>query len=398
MKSRIYSQDYSYKRDNYLTSSIAKSSNYKVDMFSFKDSTPSNNLDLTRYSKLVGTAEEKKPTFLTFSETREANDRVAPKYSQSSNKPVLVKNNSRKLLLLDLDETLVHSSLKPFYPSSDIQCRVSVNHKIHTVYVLVRPGVDDFLRRMSRIYDLGIFTAGTQIYATAVIDKIDKFGLIKTKYYRHHCCESPAGFVKNLTMLGKDLKDVILLDNNPVSYTKQKENGIHIKSWYGNKADKELINYCDLLEKVSTFEDCREGISKIFGKPVFYEPVANKVNHFDFTKKIFSPKLEKNLNSSFDVGRSKLDLSAEYKASSPERTTLDSQASRKNNYFEMKYGEKKENKSFLSNDLRKPEKINMRYEEKESLYGLRSGFINRQSGEFRATGVILHLLSIETNK
>lgn len=56
------------------------------------------------------------------------------------------KSNSRgkKTLLLDLDETLVHSSFKP-PPKSDIVIPVEIEGNICNVYVLVRPGTDFFL-------------------------------------------------------------------------------------------------------------------------------------------------------------------------------------------------------------------------------------------------------------
>jgi RNA polymerase II subunit A small phosphatase-like protein len=50
-------------------------------------------------------------------------------------------------LILDLDETLVHSSFKP--PSdSSIVLPVEIDGKKFKVYVLVRPGAAEFLKKM----------------------------------------------------------------------------------------------------------------------------------------------------------------------------------------------------------------------------------------------------------
>ena len=47
----------------------------------------------------------------------------------------------RKTLVLDLDETLVHSSFKPV-ENADIQLQVEIDGQTCTIYVLVRPFVD----------------------------------------------------------------------------------------------------------------------------------------------------------------------------------------------------------------------------------------------------------------
>ena len=52
-------------------------------------------------------------------------------------------------LVLDLDETLVHSSFKPV-PNPDYVIPVEIDGKITDVYVLKRPWVDHFLVRRAR--------------------------------------------------------------------------------------------------------------------------------------------------------------------------------------------------------------------------------------------------------
>jgi RNA polymerase II subunit A small phosphatase-like protein len=66
---------------------------------------------------------------------------------------------NKKTLVLDLDETLVHSGFKPFETKSDIILKIDFENKMHDIHVLVRPGVDEFLEKMSRHYELVIFTA-----------------------------------------------------------------------------------------------------------------------------------------------------------------------------------------------------------------------------------------------
>ena len=53
--------------------------------------------------------------------------------------PIGEEHRGKKTLILDLDETLVHSSFKPV-PNPDIILPVEIEGKVCEVYVLVRPG------------------------------------------------------------------------------------------------------------------------------------------------------------------------------------------------------------------------------------------------------------------
>ena len=65
-------------------------------------------------------------------------------------------NKHKKTLILDLDETLVHSALKPFCSKSDFVLNIPFEKKTQTIYVLVRPFVDEFLTQMSKLYEIVI--------------------------------------------------------------------------------------------------------------------------------------------------------------------------------------------------------------------------------------------------
>ena len=72
--------------------------------------------------------------------------------------PVAPKHAGRKCLVLDLDETLVHSSFKAIQ-QADYVVPVEIEYHWHNVYVIKRPGVDAFLKRMGEIYEVVVFTA-----------------------------------------------------------------------------------------------------------------------------------------------------------------------------------------------------------------------------------------------
>lgn len=57
--------------------------------------------------------------------------------------PLAPEKQGKKTLILDLDETLVHSSFKP-PENPDIVLPVEIDGSINHVYVLVRPGTLEF--------------------------------------------------------------------------------------------------------------------------------------------------------------------------------------------------------------------------------------------------------------
>ena len=133
--------------------------------------------------------------------------------------PYLPNSKEKDLsLVLDLDETLVHYSIQGV-----------------TGQLLVRPYCQDFLKEMSQLYELIIFTAGLQEviiiqYADWAIDLIDPLKLIKFRLYRQHTLQVGPVYIKDLSKLGRDLKKIIIVDNMPGNFQLQQENGIFIKS------------------------------------------------------------------------------------------------------------------------------------------------------------------------
>ena len=59
-------------------------------------------------------------------------------------------------LVLDLDETLVHSSFKPV-PNADFVVPIEIDGQHHHVYVLKRPHVDRFLKAMAPLFEVRFF-------------------------------------------------------------------------------------------------------------------------------------------------------------------------------------------------------------------------------------------------
>ena len=175
------------------------------------------------------------------------------------------KFSKNKTLVLDLDETLIHSSLEknPNF-KYDFIFNISINNLSHTIYVLKRPYLDLFLETVNKIYDLIIFTASIPEYANPLLDRLDPLGKIKYRLFRQQCTKTTDGlFIKELNKINKDLKDIIIIDNNPISYKLNKSNGLPILTWHSIQTDNELFKIIPLLKYMSNVDDVRIIINKI---------------------------------------------------------------------------------------------------------------------------------------
>ena len=176
---------------------------------------------------------------------------------------LLPKSSSKKTLVLDLDETLVHSQFLPFSIQSDVILKIDIENQTHDIHVLIRPGVQTFLQRLSKLYEIVIFTASVSKYADPLLDILDKENYCSFRLFREHCTLMGMTYIKDLNKLGRDLKDVVIVDNSPLSYSFNKENGIPILTWFSDKNDKELDYLLPILEFLSGVNDVRNYIKDI---------------------------------------------------------------------------------------------------------------------------------------
>ncbi len=70
--------------------------------------------------------------------------------------------------------------------------------------------LSNFLEKMSRRFEFVIFTASISNYANNLLNAIDKMEYMPFRLFREHCTLINTAFVKDLTRLGRDLKDIII--------------------------------------------------------------------------------------------------------------------------------------------------------------------------------------------
>ncbi|KAG8507102.1 CTD nuclear envelope phosphatase 1, partial [Galemys pyrenaicus] len=141
----------------------------------------------------------------------------------------------KKILVLDLDETLIHS------------------HHDGVLRPTVRPGTPpDFILKVSQWYELVVFTASMEIYGSAVADKLDNSrSILKRRYYRQHCTLELGSYIKDLSVVHSDLSSIVILDNSPGAYRSHPDNAIPIKSWFSDPSDTALLNLLPMLDALS---------------------------------------------------------------------------------------------------------------------------------------------------
>eukprot|EP01147_Barroeca_monosierra_P003733 gene3733-6263_t len=172
------------------------------------------------------------------------------------------ENKDRKCLVLDLDETLVHSSFKPV-ENADFVFPIEIDGIEHHVYVLKRPHVDEFLNAVGQLYEVVLFTASLSKYADPVADRLDPKRNISHRLFREHCVMSQGIFIKDLSRLGRDVDQTIIVDNAPASYLYHPKNAVPIQTWLDDPQDTVLRDLIPFFHDLAQSDDIYPCLRKI---------------------------------------------------------------------------------------------------------------------------------------
>jgi len=152
--------------------------------------------------------------------------------------------DGRRALVLDLDETLVHTcGFCPNFLTDSTELGDGT-------YLLLRPGLRSFLEYATENFEIFIYTFAERGYAAPIIQIIAPRLDMGHLLFRDSCCLRDNRIYKDLAMLGRDMKDVILIEDNPMTARFFSKNTLLIPRWTGSPTDTALTTMVpEILER-----------------------------------------------------------------------------------------------------------------------------------------------------
>ena len=177
---------------------------------------------------------ENKEGSLLFSIRQLSNPKITNSYfiSNQPTKPLT--------LVLDLDETIMSF--------------IYINYEKKEGLTRIRPYLYNFLNLIKEYYEIIIFTASTKIYADSILDAIEiqRGKYFNYRLYREHCSIIDNDYIKDISLIGRDISKVIIVDNMQQNFRLQKNNGILISSFWGeDNNDKALLKLGKILVSIA---------------------------------------------------------------------------------------------------------------------------------------------------
>eukprot|EP00759_Apiculatamorpha_spiralis_P050919 PhF_6_TR4990/c0_g1_i1/m.7060/K17617/CTDNEP1, DULLARD, NEM1; CTD nuclear envelope phosphatase 1 len=175
----------------------------------------------------------------------------------------------QKVLVLDLDETLLHTT--PIPPQCTQQYTTVYVGTDNIFFVVPRPHLYFFLYTTTKQlgYNVYVFTAGVRPYAHAVMHalSIDTFIPKRNVLCREDCSlttsttsSSPSSAVyKDLLKIKAPLSSIIHIDNEAACFRTNPFNGIHVPSFHHTmtESDECLLNLLPTLAALRDVADVR---------------------------------------------------------------------------------------------------------------------------------------------
>lgn len=187
-----------------------------------------------------------------------------------------------KTLVLDMDHTVIHTikcvpepseeNRRP--PAFDFEVVFTDAGSAWRAYVNIRPGMVDFIEKVSRDYEVVVFTAGKPPYANAVLDELERRGrglrrLFPLRRYLTSCYinRRNGSAFKDLSILGRDPSTLVLIDDSPEHWVQQPSNVIPVSKWTRARLplDDQLAQMVPLLHELAGLPDVRPELQKRLG-------------------------------------------------------------------------------------------------------------------------------------
>jgi RNA polymerase II subunit A small phosphatase-like protein len=161
----------------------------------------------------------------------------------------------KKLLILDLDETLIHTTQEDLGRDPDFKTDWDMVYK--------RPYLDAFLTYCFKYFNVAIWTSAGELYTESIVKSLIAIHGIPDFVWSYERCTlffepitSKTIIIKDLDKLREkeyDLRHTIIVDDTPKKLLKHYKNLVYINEYIGQKEDNELerlVHYLDDLKGV----------------------------------------------------------------------------------------------------------------------------------------------------
>ncbi|MFN3160051.1 MAG: NIF family HAD-type phosphatase [Rubinisphaera brasiliensis] len=168
-------------------------------------------------------------------------------------------STEKPLLILDLDETLIHGVGKP------LECRH--DFRAGHYYIYKRPHIDFFLATVSTAFQLAVWSSSTPDYVATVVTQLFKDdGQLQFCWGRDRCTQpyhpewQSSYWIKDLKKVkraGWDLDRVLIVDDTPRKLERNYGNAVYVRPFAGDQDDEELQNLAPYLLSLAAFPNFR---------------------------------------------------------------------------------------------------------------------------------------------
>lgn len=168
-----------------------------------------------------------------------------------------------KLLVLDLDETLIHARGR-----SERDLPWPPHRRVAQYRVWLRPGVGAFMDEvLDRFVAVGVWTSATMEYAVAMLERVVDRKQLRFIYARDRCVQ---GFdadarenywVKDIAELdgfGFDAHQILVVDDKPRGLERSLDNLVQVPPFEGDPEDRVLDQLLPVLDDLGRSADVRE--------------------------------------------------------------------------------------------------------------------------------------------
>src|SRR5579885_1234125 len=164
-----------------------------------------------------------------------------------------MKDKKESLVILDLDETLIHSRRSPLDRSPDIL--------LEPLSIYVRPYAKDLIEAIDRNFQIGVWSAGSPLYVDTVVQQMFPESISPLFVWnRDHCTQKLEFFPFQILFLkdlnktkefGFDLSRVIIIEDDPVKVRHFSENALIVERYFGEDDDDHLNNLVDFFKELN---------------------------------------------------------------------------------------------------------------------------------------------------